>query len=131
MENNKENIDEFVHVFLNKIGYMIFLIYWPHSYTILSGGSSKSEKVNAAFLAHNKIDVSNAALPDNHPNSNVDISNLDITVQDVREVLKTLDTNKSLGPWSKSNFAKDVCKSNCSFTDQIIQLLYSIWKIPR
>ena len=78
---------------------------------ILEDSLSKSEKFNAAFLAHNKIDVSNATLPDNHPNSNVEISDLDITVQDVREVLKTLDTNKSLGPDGVSPTLLKMCAS--------------------
>ena len=58
----------------------------------------KANHFNEFFLSHNNIDTSNASLPKMPENNMEGLSAIDVTENEILDLLKCLDTNKATGP---------------------------------
>ena len=100
--------------------------------SVLFDDFSKAEAFNSFFLGHSNIDTSNATLPDPVRNHEQEISNFDITAQDVIDQLKCIDTSKSTGPDNISpRMLKEAGESISYPLSRLFQLSLNTCTVPQ
>ena len=70
----------------------------PDNGTFICDNKGKASLFNNFFLSHNKIDDSNAKLPNNYPECLASLHEIVATEEEVLDQLKALDVNKATGP---------------------------------
>jgi hypothetical protein len=69
-----------------------------HNNVVITDSIGKAEAFNSFFVSHSNIDTSNASLPDEtSEDNNNTLETLNVTEEDVYQILKSLDTNKAIG----------------------------------
>ena len=98
---------------------------------LIEDSASKAEKFNHFFTSHCNIDTSEANLPDDTRVSQTVIDNIVISCEEVEDLLKTLNTNKALGPDGISPQILKICAHELAPSlAKIFQLSLHIGEFP-
>ena len=89
---------------------------------IITTNAEKAEMFNKHFLSASTLNDANCLIPNNPPINESILDEIMVTIEDVKDQLKTLDTSKAFGP---DNISPKFLKEGASILAPILQSLFN------